>query len=128
MSIVILSGVPGSGKSTWAKRYPDAVVCSADDFFRHRPFDPLQLGLAHQLCFRKFLDSMHKQVVVDNTNLTIGEIAPYYLAAESFMKQVVVVRISPPDFEVAYRRQTHGVPFVPFSRMVSNFLDRKVLP
>ena len=33
----IMRGVPGSGKSTLAKRiqkqYPEAVKCSADDFF-----------------------------------------------------------------------------------------------
>ena len=36
-TMFIMRGVPGSGKSTLAKRihkqYPDAVLCSADDFF-----------------------------------------------------------------------------------------------
>ena len=104
MLVIILSGIPGSGKSYWANRiYPDAQVCSADDFFTYSTqpdvceyrFDPAKLGEAHDYCFRKFARLVYRDVasdaipsfgtvIVDNTNIRMFEIAPYYRMAQAF--------------------------------------------
>jgi len=63
MKVIIMRGVPGSGKSSYvARKYPEATVCSADNFFMsaddqgilHYQFNPAQLSAAHDECFREF--------------------------------------------------------------------------
>lgn len=115
--VMVLRGLPGSGKSTYAAGIEGAVVCSADDFYvrigggvyRH---DPARIGEAHTECFRKFLTSLTEgrdTVVCDNTNSMAIEIAPYMLAAAAFgyEAEVIQFRCSP---EEAAARNVHGVP------------------
>src|SRR5262245_10531054 len=100
--VIVLSGVSGSGKSTYAKKilndssHGNVAIVSADDYFMiggKYQFDPLKLSWAHGECFRKFLlvidrdgrcSSAANIVVVDNTNTTSEEIAPYMLGAQAF--------------------------------------------
>ena len=56
--VIIMRGLPGSGKSTEAKSYiltHGAVVVSADDFFmvagKYR-YNPAKIGDAHVACMR----------------------------------------------------------------------------
>lgn len=116
----ILSGLPGSGKSHYAKAKADErfIVCSADQFFEiegEYKFDKTKLGQAHKFCFLKFIHAIEDEyeenfnVIVDNTNTSILEIAPYYRVADAFGYETTVVCINTP-FEVAYARQTHNVP------------------
>lgn len=134
--VVILSGIPGSGKSTLAQSLrvtPDVVVCSADDLFVENGvyrFDLAKLGHAHRACWRKFQRALQdglELVVVDNTNLSAAEIAPYVLPAEAWGYQVEIVRVHC-DPAVAFARQTHGVPAEGFARMVEAFNKRDVMP
>lgn len=88
MLVKILSGISGSGKSTYARRHRGVIV-SADDYFvrdgAYR-FNPARLSSAHATCFARYLgalDDGHPLVIVDNTNTTAVEIAPYVLAAQA---------------------------------------------
>jgi predicted kinase len=90
--VVILRGIPGSGKSTRAEEaYSGHEVCSADDYFRNfygvYKFDARALPAAHRACLLKFeallIAGTEHIIVVDNTNLTAAEIAPYYALAEA---------------------------------------------
>jgi hypothetical protein len=61
MLVVIMRGLPGSGKTHIAKqRYPKAVHCSTDKFFTDERgvyrFDPLKLAEYHDKNLRNFLD------------------------------------------------------------------------
>lgn len=136
MKVVIMSGIPGSGKSTWANENLglEARIISADHYFLRGgvyQFDASKLPQAHQECFRKFLaaiqDRAHSTVVVDNTNLTAWQISPYVLAAEAHGCQVEIVRVSC-DPEKAAQRNIHGVPRAAYYRLQQEFEKRDLLP
>lgn len=133
--VYILVGLPGSGKSHYTSTtWPHAMVVSADDYFLKDGqycFDPLRLGEAHQECFRKFMDAVQfvgeETIVVDNTNLHIGEIAPYVLAAQAFGYDTTVVLMRC-DAKTAYERNTHGVSIEGFLHMIVKLEKLELLP
>ena len=134
--VTILRGIPGSGKSTWAKQNRKFVpVCSADDFWYGDPenpheyrFDFRKLGEAHGACLRKFvhLTSLGSDVVVDNTNTTAVEMAPYIAWGLAQGYEVEIIRIDCPT-HVAAQRNIHGVPLDSVHRM-KLALDHTALP
>jgi predicted kinase len=116
-TVYILRGVPGSGKSTWAKQNGPGVIVSADQYFMQGgvyKFDPKKIPLAHQRCFRNFIDIVTadrkpERVFVDNTNTSAWELAPYLLAGEAYDWNVEIVTFHI-DPRVAAGRNVHGVP------------------
>ena len=117
-----MQGVSGAGKSTWIKKnHPKAVVCSADHYFLDENgkynFRAEDLGKAHQECLRKFVSELTRSnredfprdVVVDNTNCALWEMAPYVQVAAAYGFTVEVVRLVC-DPAVAAARNAHGVP------------------
>lgn len=125
MKVVILRGMPGSGKSTWAKNnLPGAFVCSADHYFEkdgEYKFNPSQLGNAHGECMRIFicvLSEGRPLVVVDNTNVTKIEIAPYLSVAQAFGYDVEIICIDPKlSLKELSERNVHGVPYQSLKNM-----------
>lgn len=128
MRTIILSGAPGSGKTSWAESLNDdnVVRVSADDFFYSGgvwEYDPSKIGLAHQACLRAFLDACSfrhhtKSVVVDNTNTTLVEMAPYIRIAQAcdmpveirhFLREGDNKHGVPPDKVDAMRRRIRGM-------------------
>lgn len=114
--VKILRGISGSGKSTFATSIPNAAICSADDYFTAGnvyAFDAKKLPEAHAQCLRRFLwlvqnAEIDHTIVVDNTNTTVEEIAPYYALAEAYWRDVEVITIdTPPAF--AHPRNVHNV-------------------
>ncbi|MCZ2224294.1 MAG: ATP-binding protein [Chitinophagales bacterium] len=114
MQAVILIGVSGSGKSTYARNnYPEFIKCSADDYFMidgKYNFNFAKLGEAHGECLKKFiLACQNKQnVIVDNTNTSIEEIAPYFQVARAYGYDVTFVMINC-DIDKCAERNLHGV-------------------
>jgi len=113
-TMYIMSGCQGSGKSTWAKTKQSAITVSADDYFTvgsNYRFDFTKLGKAHAECFRKAILTVQSRTdcVVDNTNSTTLEIAPYYQLAKAYGYNVVIVKVSC-DSSKAASRNVHGVP------------------
>jgi len=137
--VIIMQGVSGSGKSTYARNLVSnysgsSAIVSADDFFlqprsggcrafnSNKPsssgpteyvFDATKLGEAHAWCFREFVAELSDEtelVIVDNTNSTPVEIAPYMLGASAFGYEAKIVRVlcSP---KLAYERGKHGVSY-----------------
>ncbi|CCI42178.1 unnamed protein product [Albugo candida] len=134
--IIILRGIPGSGKSTVARdlsRYLSQIhwkvsICSADLYFERRRgyrFDRNELHKAHKHCFGSFKrdilssldpenrDSQHV-IVLDNTNVTRREYVKYIDTSRNFCcGRVRIVEVQCSDIGTAYamaKRNSHGVP------------------
>ena len=133
---IILTGLPGSGKSTIAEQLvaAGAAACSADYYFIKEGvyrYVPAEIGLAHAHCMRKFIEhiggntGLGADIVVDNTNTTSVEIAPYVAVANAFGWEHEILRVEC-DPEVAFARQTHGVSRATFHHMERNL--RQPLP
>lgn len=132
MKVTILSGVPGSGKSTIAaKLREEAIVCSADDFFMvngEYKFDITKLADAHGACLRKFVHAIqagYVHIVVDNTNTTSEEIIPYYAFAAAWGCDIELVTVQC-DPEVAAARCLHGVPVGAVKAMAARIESRQL--
>jgi predicted kinase len=121
--VIIMSGISGSGKSTYIKNhYPDAVVCSADHYFHDlankegktydEVFDPALLGEAHKHCLRKFIQCLSdgvKIVACDNTNTSAIEVAPYASVGQAFGYDVKIIIIDC-LVKTGMKRNVHNVP------------------
>ena len=139
--VILLSGVPGSGKSYFTKSLvsENSVVCSADHFFEQKgtyKFDPAKLGDAHGACLRKFAETLMASaedpnycdvLIVDNTNTSTLELAPYVALCQAYniVPELVTVIC---DASTAYSRCTHGVPLGAIQRMSAAIKDRKLPP
>ena len=127
-TVVILRGVPGAGKSTYARRtFPTAKVVSTDahhtlrflsptaveDVWRLRAcyeYSSSLVEAAYSWCFLEFLTSLLQEVplvVVDNASIAAWEIAPYVLAGRAFGYAVEIVTLTCP-VDVAVARNVHG--------------------
>lgn len=122
---IFLRGPSGSGKSTWTKKnYPNAVVCSADDFFIDQKtgeykWDGDKLMIAHNVCqakFKKALMNKEPVVVVDNTMVKIRDMEWYYETATKLGYDVEVVEFRKP-LSTILGRNTHNVPDFAVERM-----------
>jgi len=134
--VVIMRGIPGSGKSTYIKEhYPKAVVCSADEFFTDRKvgfpdeyrFDPSKIGEAHASCMAKFLTFLDREIdliVVDNTNVHRWEFMNYYTIAQMKGWKVEIVEMpvtTVEQLQQCINRNVHNVPAEAISRMAVEF-------
>lgn len=144
MNLIILSGLSGAGKSTEAKKIVDenpgkALICSADHFFYNAAgeykFNGSQLSLAHGECFRMAVKyclsygfaATVETIIVDNTNLSSEEIAPYYLLGQSFGRDVEIrtFRTTP---LAAFKRNVHGLSFEAVEAQFRKLGNRKLPP
>jgi predicted kinase len=130
-NVYIMCGIPGSGKSTYAKRHwPNALVCSADDYHMVNgvyQFDQANARAAHSRCLVKYVEHVNvgaddTPIVVDNTNTSAREIAPYYALAEAYgWEPLVVMKLIP--YGDAFRRQIHEVPGPVMDRMFTKLVQ-----
>lgn len=118
--LTILRGLPGSGKSTFAKALANgAPVFSTDDYFMFDGkyhFQPSMLGEYHGKNQRRTEDALRSgipHVLVDNTNTQAWEAREYVKAAILHGYEVVFVESQTSwakDPVECAKRCTHGVP------------------
>ena len=154
MNVILLSGISGSGKNTYINRRfrnstpvgvsgvapINGIVCSADDFFEKTGsyvFDPKMLGDAHGECLRKFIDEasfayeenqswkVPENLIVNNTNTTIEELAPYVSIASAYKHPIEIVTIMCPP-HIAAARSLHINSLDVLKSMHDRLMSRKI--
>lgn len=140
MKVYIPRGISGAGKSTWiAKKWPSGNVKifsadreqTVDGVYK---FDPSKLAEAHNACFLKYMDWLLQAVkagghdldiVVDNTNISVWEFAPYVRIAEALSVDYEIIDMHC-DPVTATRRNVHGVPYKTIANMHQRFIMEQI--
>lgn len=121
-AVVILRGVPGSGKSFLATNSSEYLsnpsefaVCSADEYFIKDgtyTFVPELVPEAHAYCLQKFLKCVSniefKFVIVDNTNSQVWEYQIYSYLCEILHLDMHIVEIPCPTDFIAGKFQSRN--------------------
>lgn len=136
--LIILRGIPSSGKSTTAKLlsdanpYNDTKISSTDDFFMsynikdkywEYKFDGSKLNEYHKYNLQNTIYSMclgYSQVIVDNTNIRFVDFKLYVLAAIIIGYEIELIEPETEwryNVEECYRRNKHGVPLENIQKM-----------
>lgn len=115
--VIVLMGISGAGKDTWIQEnFPSADVHSTDKFFMvdgEYKFDVTKLGEGHAWCLREYTKVVQGEVegvvIVNNTNTSLAEVAPYcaLALAHGHELQIVALVCAP---EVAAKRNVHKTP------------------
>jgi predicted kinase len=120
--LYIIRGLPGSGKSTFAKSL-DVPHYEADMYFMNENgeynFDRNLLGIAHGWCFKNVKAKMMRgmDVVVSNTFTRRFEFDNYIQEAKKHGVEIVVYRMT------AQYQNTHDVPEDVIQIMKNRFED-----
>ena len=130
----IMCGASGSGKTTYASEHIEGPlptgtavgIYSADFYFEDQATGEYKwnregLSKAHQGCLREFLQDLSRGIsevlIVDNTNCSPVEIAPYAQAALAFgcELEIIILQVSA---ETALKRNKHNVPIGTIKRQI----------
>lgn len=110
--LIILRGISGSGKSTFAKLLGKAI-CSADDYFVSINGEYLwkeeDLGKAHRWCTKKsemFMERNISPIIISNTCVKARDLKPYTKLAEKYGYRVFSVIVENRHNGI----NTHNVP------------------
>ncbi|CAN8195910.1 unnamed protein product [Coccothraustes coccothraustes] len=132
--LLILRGLPGSGKSTLSRvllgQSCDGIVLSTDDYFRQQygyTYNPAQLGDAHEWNRKRAKQAMEQgksPVIIDNTNTQAWEMKPY---VEVALEKGYRVEFHEPDTwwkfdpEELEKRNKHGVTREKIAQMLERY-------
>ncbi|NXK99237.1 N4BP2 protein, partial [Mesembrinibis cayennensis] len=132
--LVLLRGVPGSGKSYLARTLlednPAGIILSTDDYFyKHGQYhcDPNCLGEAHDWNRKRAKEAFERRIspiIIDNTNIQAWEMKPYVTLALQFKYKVMFRepdtwwKFKPKELE---RRNIHGVSKEKIKRMLERY-------
>lgn len=120
--LIIVRGIPNSGKSTFAALLSKAICC-ADDYFMHNGkyvWKAEKVSMAHEWCQRKcrrFMKKGIKRIVIANTNTTVRELQPYMDLARQFDYKFFSIII-----ETRHNnKNSHNVPEITLDKMRERF-------
>lgn len=130
MNAFILRGLPGSGKTLWTNGLLDVEIFSADHFQRDGDqynFKPERVAFSHRKCLKGFtacifVEKARQFVVVDNTNTTAVELAPYVRLCEAFDIDYEILNFYC-SIEDSIKRNIHGVSAETIVTMYNNLLQ-----
>lgn len=115
--IIILRGIPGFGKSNLAKmliRKYGGIICSADEYFKHKKYDKTLIKKAHQYCYDKCIQSskVNGLIVIDNINGNTDNYQKYIDLAHENEREVIILELICKNKEEAIelgKRSIHSV-------------------
>jgi len=121
MALIIIRGLPGSGKTTFAKS-TGLPYFEADQYFSLEGsynFDPSRLSLAHKWCQGKVRYHLKggESVAVSNTFTTLKEMRPYMDMVSELKIPVTVIRMTGNFGSI------HDVPKASIQRMERRWQD-----
>ena len=130
-TLILLRGLPGSGKSTFANFiWNDYAICEADKFFYDTEgnynFDATKLRQAHEWCRNQVETRMkdnqnnpqfYPEIVVSNTFTQEWEMEAYYKLAEQYGYKVFSIIVENRHGGV----NQHGVPADKLEQMKNRF-------
>jgi predicted kinase len=127
--LILVRGLPGSGKSTFAAglaQHQNTDYVEADMYFMHNgeyKFDPAKLSQAHKWCFDKAIANLDqgRTAIVSNTFTQSKEMQNYIRAA--------VERGIPISIVTLYGKyqNVHNVPEIALQRMRDRFQSNEHL-
>lgn len=144
--LIIMRGIPGSGKSTRAREIAKAditlksCICSTDDFWL-RPNGVYDINLkfireAHawnlDRAKKAMLDKDTNLIIIDNTNILVDHFKGYVDFAKSNEIEIECVStyikgLTNSEVEEIGKRSVHGVPLHVVKRMYNSY-EETVLP
>jgi predicted kinase len=120
--LIIVRGIPGCGKSTFAKLLGGKVF-TADDYFMVDgvySWNPEKIGAAHSWCqseCERYMKYELSPAIVANTSTTEKELKPYYDLAEKYGYKVFSVIVENRHNGV----NEHNVPEEALQKMIERF-------
>jgi len=129
--VIIMRGLPGSGKSTWIKNnVPDPKqIFSADNYHildGVYQYDPVKASWAHNQCLKTYVLALAytskedpTTFIVDNTNTTVFDIFTYVRIAAALGIEFEIVHMDC-DIGTSVRRNIHNVPLGVIEKMDAN--------
>lgn len=131
--VIILCGIPGSGKSTYIKNnFVEPVICSADIYWeklaeaRGKTYKEVWnregLGKAHEYSHDQFINALRNKnplVIVDNTNLS-HKARKFYIDEGKAHSYKVEIHTLPFDVDICAKRNVHGVDRDGIAAMMKN--------
>ena len=131
--LYIVRGIPGSGKSTFAKMLvgEDFLVCEADKYFIDKEtgeynFDSTKIKEAHKFCqdtVESYMkdslvnDQFYREIAVSNTFTQEWEMRPYFELAKNYGYKVFSVIVENRHGGT----NQHGVPEEVLTKMCERF-------
>lgn len=131
--LYIVRGLPGSGKSTFAKKlvYSDFLVCEADKYFIDKEtgeykFDGSKIKDAHKYCqdlVETYMkdsmvnDQWYREIAVSNTFTMEWEMNPYFELAKKYGYKVFCIVVE----NRHNGENVHGVPTDKIEQMKDRF-------
>jgi predicted kinase len=121
--LIIIRGLPGSGKTTYAReKYKDYVNYEADMYHTKNGvyvYKKENAGAAHNECLTRVAQSLknHRKVVVSNTFTTQKEIDAYIKLATELGKTYCIIRMTKQYGSI------HGVPQSDIDKMKNRMVD-----